>query len=200
MNKKSNMTKNGIDTTAVDDDNKDRPLTRNEVINLYLKSIMIYVVVGPMLLVGAYVHTYPQLPKPWFGFWVYITTLVGCVVTAVTLLLDCPRIIRERMNKHRPNNSSKNSNTKTDKDGGNESSKDAPNERLFYNMSSICCLVAIIVMPYDAIQRSDVYPRHLNYVGAIIMYLSYFWMIIVLRTNQYASKIVYKNENHQLVT
>lgn len=163
-------------------DDKDRPLTREEILTMYFRLLMLPVVAGPILLLGAYIYTYPKLPKPWFGFYFYLAILCVCGLTGMTLLLDCPRIARERMTKHRP-----------------KQGVDTPQEVYFYKVSAILLIIALIVMPYDAIQHADVFPRSYNYGGAVVTYVSYLWMIYVFRTNQYASKIVYKNENHQLI-
>ena len=165
-----------------DDNDKDRPLSREEILSMYFRLLMLPVVAGPILLFGAYLYTYPKLPTPWFGFYFYLATLCFCGCTGMTLLLDCPRIARERMTKHRP-----------------RQGVDTPQEVYFYKVAAILFIIALIVMPYDAIQHADVFPRSYNYAGALVTYASYLWMIYVFRTNQYASKIVYKNENHQLI-
>uniref|UniRef100_A0A7S4VU24 Protein-S-isoprenylcysteine O-methyltransferase n=1 Tax=Ditylum brightwellii TaxID=49249 RepID=A0A7S4VU24_9STRA len=171
--------------TKEKEDVLERPFSTNEIIRLYLLILLIYpLVLGGMFLLGAYFHSYPTFPPtPWYGFWVAVSgyTCVGIVM--MTLLLDRPRLVRQRMSKVLPTQ--------------NETSK---GERDFYKLTSPIFFVGMIGMGYDGSQRRDTFPHIVIWLSLIPFASAMMWILWVMRCNKYAARIVFVQKDQKLIT
>jgi len=163
------------------------PLTTAEKSKLFLIVIAIptlfYI---PLLLAGAYVRTYPKLPGLWFGFKLTIATLTVSYIVSAALMMDCPHIVRLRMHKKAPDKN------------------DSMTERIFFTAGRILIPLSITFAAWDAKRYEEMtgheFDHSLHYFGSSLLFFCFIWIIYVLRTNQYASAVVFEQKDHVLIT
>lgn len=171
------------ETTKKESDPLERPLSTFEVVRMFALILFMYpVFLGGILSIGAYLHSYPLRPTPWYGFWASVGSLTTVGILSIVFLLDCPRLVRQRTSKVMP--------------GESESS----GERIFQKMVSPTVPLAIVGMGYDGSSRRDTFPRPLIWTAIAVFAISMAWVIYVMRSNKYASRIVVVQEGQQLVS
>ena len=165
-------------------DELERPFSSLEVLRLYAMIILLYpVLLGVMLGLGAFAHSYPEYPTPWYGFRTSIGALTSVGILSMTLLLDCPRLLRQRMAKAFP-----------------KQKESSTAERLFHKQSMVLFVIALLGMGHDGSKRRDDFPHGVIW-GAIVMYAcAVLWIIWVMRTNKYAARIVVEQKGQELIS
>jgi protein-S-isoprenylcysteine O-methyltransferase Ste14 len=173
----------GQDDDDDDDDDDEKPLSNAEIAKFALFIIMYPFVLGPFLLIGAFLRTAPaEFPPPfWFGFWLSLFTMLLGSLIVFAMLWDRPRVLRERMRRVVPNKN------------------DTNQERRFFKLYSWTFLLGMVFMTWDAVGRRDEYPRFMNFVGCGAMVASSVMIAMVFRTNKYASRVVYAQEGQELI-
>jgi protein-S-isoprenylcysteine O-methyltransferase Ste14 len=164
----------------------DTPFSSRESL-FFLVSILAipYLFWFPMFYLAAMVRTYPERPS-FSGLWLSPRALVVAYAACGALLVDHPRVLRERMSK---------SGLHGEKPG--EPWKEVWAQRILLVLS----VAEIFVSCFDAAGRVGADEmKAINVVGSIIMVVSFVLISWVCRANSYASKVVYKQEGQQLIT
>ncbi|CAB9497358.1 isoprenylcysteine carboxyl methyltransferase [Seminavis robusta] len=175
------MTSETLDKSK--DDSMERPLSPGEIVGLFALVLTMYpVCLGSIFFAGAYIHSYPDSPPLWYGFWASIGGLTTVGLVSVALLLDCPRLVRQRMAKTMA--------------GKTESSS----EQLFHKLTSAVFLSAMLGMGYEGVGRRDSFPHKLVWVALAVYASSMMWIIYVFRSNKYAARIVFVQKGQQLIS
>ena len=164
----------------------DKPFTPKERLFFVVYILAVpYLFWFPLLYLSAMIRTYPERPS-FYGLWLSPKALTVAYVASGALLVDHPRILRERMSK---------SGLHGEKPG--EPLKEVWTHRILLVLS----LAEIFVSCYDAVGRADAdEKRAVNIVGSIMIVLSFVLLSWVFRANSYGSKVVYKQEGQQLIT
>lgn len=164
----------------------DKPFTAKERLFFLVYILAIpYLFWFPLLYLSALVRTYPKRPS-FYGLWLSPKALTVAYMASGALLVDHPRILRERMTK---------SGLHGEKPG--EPLKEVWAQRFLLILS----LAEIVVSCYDAAGRVDTDGmRIVNIVGSIMLVLSFVLVSWVCKANSYGSKVVYKQEGQQLIT
>jgi protein-S-isoprenylcysteine O-methyltransferase Ste14 len=165
---------------------KDKPLTPSEKLKMAVVVVLVQWASVPFLLFCPYLRTRPDLPPVWFGFWLFEASLTtSFVILFFMLVLDHPRIVRERSRKKK----------KTD-------CPDLHREQRFHKISFCVSVVGLYIITTDALDRRDTFPVLLNWVGSISIIGSLIWMAQAFRVNNstYASRVIYsKTRHHQII-
>ena len=164
----------------------DTPFSSRERLFLLVFIVAIpYVFWFPLFYSAALIRTYPERPE-FYGLWISPIALTFAYVASGALLVDHPRILRERMTK---------SGLHGEKPG--EPTKEIWVQRILLVLS----LAEIFVSCYDAAGRIDADEmKAVHVVGSIMTVVSFILISWVCRVNSYCSKVVYKQEGQQLIT
>jgi protein-S-isoprenylcysteine O-methyltransferase Ste14 len=164
----------------------DSPFTTREKIKWTFAMFLIpWFLYLPFIYAGALL----RISRPWFpGLWLSPLILMIAYSVCWIMLIDHPRILRERASK-------------------NEFSKEKPGEpwkeTVAQKLITVTLLGSPIVSAYDAAGRAldgNNAPVAIYAAGSILMILSIGLISWVLRANKFASKVVYKQEGQQLIT
>lgn len=173
-----------VDGSVIDDSDIDAPYTVKELVFLALVMVCVpWLTYAPLFLLGAFLHTYPEQPHTWFGFWVALLTLSVGFPCILFLLLPPPHVLRERWRKR----------------FASSTSDSAQEQRFFWTMK-LFVNIGFIVAAWDGARREDSFAKWVNYLGASLVLVFYAEIMFVLRANKYASTTVYKQEGQHLVT
>ena len=164
----------------------DKPFTAKERLFFVVYILAIpYLFWFPMFYLSAMARTYPKRPS-FYGLWLSPKALTVAYMASGALLVDHPRILRERMSK---------SGLHGEKPG--EPLKEVWAQRMLLVLS----LAEVFVSCYDAAGRVNPDEmRSINIVGSIVLVVSFVLLSWVCRANRYGSKVVYKQEGQQLIT
>ena len=170
-----------IDTPIIGGDGADRPFTLPEKLRIYSIIVLIPLAIVPFLVLGAFLRTFPSFPPLWPGFWSFEASLMISYLISVSLLIEYPRIIRLRASKIIPDN------------------KDSAEERRFHDVTSALFIPGFFLMPWDAVGRRTEFPILLNLLGSLCIIGSAVWIALVFRSNQYASRVVCRQQDQKLI-
>lgn len=166
-------------------DDFDAPLSGKDIAkNLIGYALVPWIFCLPPIWLGALARTLPavKLPPLWPSL---ILTLVshsiGCAILLL-LLIDKPRIVRERAKKRVPR------------------STDSPEEGTFVKAFACWFFVGMFVCGFDAAGRRVALSSWLRYAGVAAIVISCLSVATVFRQNVYASSSVYQQEKQELIT
>jgi protein-S-isoprenylcysteine O-methyltransferase Ste14 len=169
----------------------DRPLTTKEKVKYTVFSLLFpWFVFMPLLYIGAWIRTWPDRPPAFFGlWWTPLTMLIG-FLSRCALLMDHPAIVRER-------------NQRNEFTGGVKE-QEPWQEHLAQRAMLVLSLLPIFISSYEAAGRvvsnqADL-PMAFYMTGSVLVISSILLTTWVLRTNRYASQVVYKQLGQHLVT
>jgi protein-S-isoprenylcysteine O-methyltransferase Ste14 len=135
-----------------------------------------------MHLPGAYIRTFPSFPDLWYGFWVTLIAVPCTIACSLPVLFECPHVIRQRMSKLAA------------------SKEESVAKQRFHKLTSLFWFGAMVVTSYDASRPDNDFPKVYNWLGLASLAASMLWIVWVLRTNKFASRVMHVQPGQQLVT
>jgi len=170
---------------------RDKPLTSEEKKKLIKLMVGVpWLVYAPLVYAGALFRTWPELSPIFVGLWLTPIAASASYVASWMFLRDCPAIVRERLHKSEFT--------------GGDKSQEPPKEHTAQRLLAISLSLPIFISGYESAGRmlrgDPDLPMVIHAAGAILLVSSTALIGWVLRYNQYAAKVVYKQEGHQLVT